>query len=349
MEASLLSQGLTSQPTLTIIIVEIVFLFSNILLIFFGIYMNFMILVLTKYFNVADMIKTWVRFFRKIYKKCFFFTVFSVKFECKKEKNSDQDPVFEVSSRLKNGEDTVRNRKAGKKFRHNSENVELTTQERLQKELNLSLKLCHYNYSPYNFLLANMALADLIYLLVQPFFAMHLTTRTWHFGQLGCKLFSGIDFSFFLICPTFTCLIAIERLFMINNKHSNNLAFKQTSTQQKSKPPNSGKKSGKSSTISSSLFGGSVNTTRTSIYNFSSLDISKISQGREIRKEVGSNPINNPLVIDECEEINLPLNQHLFKNDSYGSTSSRNYSNNSRKLKFKYRLCLKNIRKDLCF
>ena len=74
---------------------------------------------------------------------------------------------------------------------------------------------CHYNYSPYNFLIANMSLADLIYLLAQPFFAIHQNSSSWEFGEYGCKILSSVDSSFRLICPSFVCFIAIERLLMV--------------------------------------------------------------------------------------------------------------------------------------
>ena len=81
------------------------------------------------------------------------------------------------------------------------------------QELKSLKRPCHFRKSTHNFILSNMAAADMLYLFAQPLIAIQMVAKNWRFGQFLCKTLYGFDMAFFMMCPYFIVMVSIDRLF----------------------------------------------------------------------------------------------------------------------------------------
>lgn len=103
-------------------------------------------------------------------------------------------------------------------FRLNSTRKSSRPKKDLADELKSLKKPCHFSKSTHNFILANMAVADMLYLLAQPLIAVQMVLKKWTFGQALCKTLYGFDMAFFMMCPYFIVMISVDRLFTMYGK-----------------------------------------------------------------------------------------------------------------------------------
>ena len=111
-------------------------------------------------------------------------------------------------------------RRDSKMSRNNSIRTNSITSENRIKNPRIIAKPCHFSKSTFNFLVANMATADMVYLASLPFILLQHVTKSWVFGRIPCKVFRGLDMGFFISCPYFMVLIAVDRLLTIYNAKS---------------------------------------------------------------------------------------------------------------------------------